>query len=339
MTIGLTSRDNPPFIVRFANIPTRVRAVEHLFSTAAMPDPIMSRRLDLRAVLGTLFCCLLWGGNSVAVKYAISDDGLPALGCATLRFLLCLPILAFVCVKIGGGVKLRKQDAWLYLLHGLITAVQIGSYNWGTSQSEAGRSSVFINVHPLVVAPMAWLLLGEHLGTRGVVGLAAAALGVAVILSKSLLAGGGLTGDLVVLASGVVFGLQTVAQKMTMPRVPPTTLLLMQTVVAIPLSLAASLVLERGHAWHFTPEATWGLLYQGLAVSGVCFSLWLILLGRYPASRLATIAFLTPLFGLTLSNLTRGDALTPTLVAGGALVGFGVYLVASGQGAADQAAP
>ena len=106
-----------------------------------------------------MLCCALWGGNSVAVKFAISPEGLPAFGCAAMRFVLCLPILLFTVFARGAKLEFKREDAWLYLTHGLITAVQIGSYNWGTSHSEAGRSSVFINVHPLVVAPMAWLLL------------------------------------------------------------------------------------------------------------------------------------------------------------------------------------
>ena len=42
-----------------------------------------------------------------------------------------------------------------------------------------------------------------------------------------------------------------------------------------------------------TRSIRWAVILAGLATSGLCFSLWLILLSRYPAGRLATIAFLT----------------------------------------------
>ena len=58
------------------------------------------------------------------------------------------------------------------------------------------------------------------------------------------------------------------------------------------------------------------MLYQGLAVSGVCFGVWMVLLRRYPAGRLATVAFLTPLFGVALGHALRGEALTVSLVGG-----------------------
>jgi drug/metabolite transporter (DMT)-like permease len=267
----------------------------------------------------------------VATKFAIADGALPPVGGAALRFAVSLPIVAWVCARGGTGFGVARRNWWLLILNGTLTAVQIATFNWGTSRSDAGRSSVFINIHPLIVAPLAWLFLGEHLGTRGLFGLGSAALGVGVILAKKLGGTSGIMGDLVVIVSAVIFGFQTVLQKRTFPRIPARTLVFAQTMVAIPLVGIWSLLFEGLSGYHFTREAVWGLLYQGLASSGICFSLWFILLGRYQASRLATIAFLTPLFGISLGNLMRGEPLTPPLIVGGALVGLGIYLVASGR--------
>lgn len=307
-----------------------------------MPDRMSARRLDLTGVAGTMVCGALWGGNAVAVKYAIPD--LPPVGCAGLRFLISVPIVALVCLRSGQPLWPGRGLAWLVGLHALLTVVQIGTFNWGTSHSLAGRSSVFINVHPLVVAPLAWYWLGERLGWRGMGGLAAAVAGVLILLAEPLRRGGGLQGDLVVLGSGVIFALQTIAQKKTFPWIPATTLLFCQTLLAGPLALFYSLGVEGGpRAFHFTAAAVWSLFYQGVAVSGVCFALWLILLSHYPAGRLATIAFLTPLFGVALGSLARGEPLSGSLAAGGGLVGLGIYLVASDRTAhalpADLALP
>src|SRR3954447_15715570 len=294
-----------------------------------MDDPTISRRLDAPGVVGVVVCCLLWGGNAVAVKVAIPD--LPPLGCAAIRFLLALPLLALICRGADQAYWVRRPLWGLLGLHAVLTVIQIGTFNWGTSHSEAGRSSVFINIHPLVVAPLAWLLLGEHLGWRGILGLLAAAAGVAVMLAKPLMLGGGLAGDLVILASGVIFGIQAIAQKKTFPIIPPTTLLLAQSTLAVPLSFLYSAAFEGAGSYHFTPEAIWGLIYQGLFVSGVAFATWMILLKPPPAGRLAAVAFLTPLFGISIASVTRGEPFTVPLAAGSALVGLGIYLVAGGK--------
>ena len=68
--------------------------------------------------------------------------------------MISLPVVALVCLQ--GKARLwpdfrSRATAWLLLLHGTLTAIQIGTFNWGTSHSEAGRSSIFINIHTLVV--------------------------------------------------------------------------------------------------------------------------------------------------------------------------------------------
>lgn len=286
-----------------------------------------ARPLDAPGLTGAIACCMLWGGNAVAVKAAIPD--LPPLGCAGLRFLLALPIVALVWRASRAPFRVAPGSWWMIPAHAAITVLQIGTYNWGTSHSEAGRSSVFINIHPLVVAPLAWLVLGERLGLRGLMGLGSAVAGVVVLLAEPLSTGGGLAGDLVVLGSGLIFGVQTIAQKKTFPLIPPTTLLLTQTALAAPLALGYSVLVEGPESYHASPQAIGGVIYQGLAVSGLCFTVWLVLLRRHEASRLATIAFLTPIFGVGLGNFVLGEPLKLALVAGGVLVGLGIYLVAS----------
>jgi drug/metabolite transporter (DMT)-like permease len=305
-------------------------------TSASTPEAAAIRPLDTLGVCGVVLCCALWGGNAVAVKAAVPD--LPPFGCAGLRFLISLPIVALVCRHFGQRLWVPRVFWGLLILHALLTVVQIGTFNWGTSLSQAGRSSVLINIHPLVVAPLAWAVFGERLGARGWLGLAGACLGVAALVSERLGPSQGITGELIVIASGIIFGFQTIAQKATFPKIPPATLLFSQSVVAIPLFFAYSGLVEGFGSYHFTPRAIRGVLFQGLAVSGICFSTWMLLLRLYPAGKLATFAFVTPLFGVSFGHLAQGDRLTWPLVVGGALVGSGIYLVASDRSAHGQPA-
>ena len=292
-----------------------------------MSEPLVRGRLDAVGVAGAVLCCFLWGGNAVAAKYAIPD--LPPIGCGAIRFALGLPVVALVCRSGGQSLWVRPEFLRLLLINGIFSAVQISTFNWGTNYSQAGRSSVFINIHPLVVAPLAWFFLKERLGPLGLLGLASAAFGVAVLLAEPLRRGGGLIGDLVVLGSGVIFGVQTIVQKKTFPFIPPTTLLFAQSIIALVLTAIVSLIFEGPASYHFTKNAILGVAFQGLAVSGLCFATWMSLLRRYPAGRLATIAFLTPIFGVGLGSLMRGEALTVSLLIGGGLVGLGIFLVSA----------
>ncbi len=303
-------------------------------------------RIDARGLAGVIACCALWGGNAVAVKFSV--PALPPFGCAGLRFLLALPLLAWLCLRARRPLWVPRDQLWLLAVHAAFLVAQIGTFNYGTSRSLAGRASVLINVHPLIVAPLAWLILGERLGLRGIAGLLAAAAGVAVLLSGAFLGAGtavaataagvtpealhgDLVGDLIVFGSGLIFGVQTVVQKLTFPRIGPPTLLFGQAALAVPAFLLYSVLFEGVESYHFTRPAVWGLLYQGFAASALCYSLWFWLLRRYPAGRLATAAFLTPIFGIGLSTWLKGEPLGWPLLGGGGLVGLGIYLVATGK--------
>lgn len=291
-----------------------------------------ARRLDLPGVLIMIVCCAFWGGNAVAVKFA--TPSLPPFAVAGFRFILSLPVLAVVCRAVGSPLLADRRHWRLLMGHALITVVQIGTFNWGATHSAAGRSSIFINVHPLIVAPLAWSILGEKLGWRCLAGLGFAAVGVALVLSSSF---GGrdhyLGGDLVVLASGAIFAVQTIWQKLTFDRIAPATLLFHQSIVAIPIFFLYSGLFEGFPTYHFTTTVFLAVLYQGIAVSGFCFSIWLLLLGRYPAAQLATVAFVTPMFGIALGRWLKAEQLHASLVAGGLLVGFGIYLTATDRAA------
>ena len=273
-------------------------------------------------------CCAAWGGNTVAVKAVVPS--IPPAGCAALRFAISLPIIALVCRGLGQPLDVPRRLWGLVALHGLLTFAQIGTFNIGTNLGLAGRSSVFINIHPLIVAPLAWAVLGEHLGTRGLLGLGASAAGVAVLVGSKLTSGGDVRADLIVIGSAAIFGVQTIFQKWTFPQIPPASLLFLQTVAALPMFLAYSAAIEGFGTYHFTRAVVLGVAFQGVVVSGLCFSLWMVLLRRYPAGQIATLAFLTPIFGVGFGNLLRGEPLTWELLIGGGLVGLGIYLAASG---------
>lgn len=303
-------------------------------SRALKSDPVAaigSAPLDAAGISATVFCCVLWAGNTVAVKYTVPD--LPPFGSAGLRFVLGLPVIAAACFHLGHGLRVPIKHAWLIVIHTILTVLQIGTFTWGTSHGMAGRSSILVNVHPLVVAPLAWIFLGERMGRAGIAGLFAATLGIVALMSNPVRGEPTWAGDIVVLLSGIILGVQTIAQKKTFHLIPPTTLLFAQTLFSIPLFFLQSALVEGIDTYRFTERSCWGVLYQGVLVSGVCFTIWLVLLRRYPAARLSTVAFLTPIFGVALASLIRGESLTIPLLAGGSLVGLGIYLVAADRAA------
>ena len=86
--------------------------------------------------------------------------------------------------------------------------------------------------------------------------------------------------------------------------------------------------LQRGYA---TPRRgrgdSLGVIYQGIFVAGLCFAIQAMLLRHHSASQISVFGFATPLFGVGLGVLLRGDPLSANLLVAAICVAVGIVLV------------
>lgn len=281
--------------------------------------------LDATGVAVSLLCSAFWAGNTIAIKICV--PAIPAFACAGLRFFLVLPFIWAVCRF--SGQPLRTPRGWLaaLLCSAFLNFLQIGTFTLGTSLTHAGRASVLINVHPLVVVPLSCWLLGEPVRWRTALGAVVAVVGVAVMFVESWAAVEGLLlGDFIVLTSGLTLGVYIVLQKLWLRRIPQYTFLFWSLALSVPFFGIVAWALEP-RDYRIDMSVAAALAYQVLVVSGVAFSLWIWLLSRYPAGPLAVLGLCTPVFGVLFGWLLRGEPLTVWLLLGCALLVFGLYLV------------
>jgi len=135
-------------------------------------------------------------------------------------------------------------------------------------------------------------------------------------------------GDALGLAAGLFWGLTTVAIRSTrIASVSAEKSLFYQLGVTAAVTPLLSL-------WWREP---WGLEYSALAWGSVflqtavgafaTYLAWMWMLRHYPATRVATFTFLTPLFALVFGVALLGEPLTPRLVLALAGVAAGIVLV------------
>ena len=84
---------------------------------------------------------------------------------------------------------------------------------------------------------------------------------------------------------------------------------------------------RRAAAGHVSSTTIALLLWQGVAVVGVSYSLWFWVLKRYAAPQLSAFTFVSPLVGVFAGWLVFGDRITPAFSAAIALVLAGLALV------------
>jgi drug/metabolite transporter (DMT)-like permease len=92
------------------------------------------------------------------------------------------------------------------------------------------------------------------------------------------------------------------------------------------LPLVALAVGERG-IFDVTPTIIASFFYQAVVVCFASFMLWFWMVTRYPAGRLSSFNFLSPLFGILFGFLIWNEELRPSLALAVVLVGVGIWLI------------
>ena len=289
---------------------------------------MLNERLTLEAAGLALATAILWGGNSVSIKFALA--GMPPLALAGARFILG-GLVVFLWAALS-HIPLRLHPAERTgLLHlALLFIAQIALLNVGTYYTLAGRATIFISTYPFFTALSAHFCLpGDRLTWLKAVGIVLSFAGVVLVFGESLVLGRftHIPGDLMVLFSGLLLGIRQVYTKRLTQGIPPSKVLLWQALLSVPVFLVASAILESDGPYRLSAPIVGAILYQGLVVAGFCFLVSISLLRRHQASRLGVFGFVSPVFGVLLSNLILGEAVSPALLASMVLVGAGIAIV------------
>jgi len=292
---------------------------------AAMPlasPPERKNHLDLLAVSLLMLCCLLWGGQQVLIKATLPE--LPAVFQAWLRLGGATLLVLLWCLLKGISLWGRDGSLGAGLLAGLFFAGEFSCIYVGLQHTSASRLTVFLYTAPFWVALLLPLKIpAERLHGVQWLGLALAFAAVVFALREGLdpAQGQSLQGDLLGLAAGMFWGLTTlVIRGSKLAQISTEKLLFYQVGVSAMLLPVLSLAL--GELWVWPPSAfAWGSVLAQATVGGfVSFLIWMWMLGRYPATRMSSFVFFTPLFALLFGAWWLDETVTPgVLVAIGAV--------------------
>ena len=169
-----------------------------------------------RARLALLTAVVLWAISFVATKVALEEAS--PLVVVTLRLLI-----AAVCflpwVVVTGGVKglggLRRLPL-LFVLSLFGTSLHYGLQTAGLQFTTASNASLYTTTGPITILLLSALVLGERITARKASGVVLAVAGVLVVMgaeSLSTFEFGRIKGDVLVIASIVMWGLFTVFGK------------------------------------------------------------------------------------------------------------------------------
>ncbi len=291
-------------------------------------DP--ASNIPVAGVLFLVMLSFLWGANMVSIK--ISNQGVPPIVAAATRSVVASFLLWIYARYSSEQVFLGRED----LKHGIVIGVLFGLefllLYWGPNFTDVSRAVIFLYSHPFWVAIGAhFLLTNDRLTLVKTVGLCLAFAGLVLVFgSRSPTLGPYFwVGDLLELTAGLLWAATTIYVKKFIWNRPITHFqtLFAQLFFSIPVLAIGALIFEWGHPLDLKPLVVTMLFYQCVIVAFMSYLLWFWLIHRYPVSKLAAFTFPTPLFGVLLSGLLLGEAITLLLAIGLVLVAAGIYLV------------
>jgi len=284
--------------------------------------------LDRLAIGMMVLFCTIWGVQQVAIKLA--STGISPVWQAGLR-----SIGATVIVLLWAhlrGVRLGERDGTLVpgVLAGLLFAAEFALIFLGLEYTTASRGVIFLYTAPFFVALGAvWLLPQEHMRRAQWVGMALAFGGILVLFGEHLFmpTDRAWIGDLMIMLAAVFWAATTLTVKASaLARVSAEKTLLYQLAVSALVLPLLSVALGEPGVFAPTPLGWARLFFQTFIVAGMSYLGWFWLVRQYPATRLSSFSFLTPVMGVLAGGLLLGEAMTPAVFGALFLVGAGIWV-------------
>lgn len=246
-----------------------------------------------------------------------------------LRFAIASSILLAASRLLRVRLGAQPYERRLWLVNGvLFFSVSYGVVYWSEQFVPSGLAAILFATFPMLVSLFAHgLLPGERFRPRAGAGVLLAFAGIVVIFSEDFTGIGGpktATAAAVLLLSPVVSSVSSVVVKRWGAGIHPISLAGVPMAIASVVMAAAALLFERERPLDWSRTAVAALAYLSVVGSALTFTLYYWLLRHVRASRLALIAYATPVIAVIAGVVFLGEPLTARFVIGGGLVIAGV---------------
>lgn len=284
--------------------------------------------IAIKAFLAVAF----WGASFVATKLVLRE--LSPITIVLLRFALGLGALIVIVSLKGKWAFVPRRDLGWFLFLGFngIFVHQLLQVN-GLVSTSATNTGWMVALIPIFTALLAWLLLREPFGLAHVIGLALAALGTLLVVSRGEFETRAIglpvtRGDLLVFLSAPNWAIFSVLSKRLLARYPPS--FMMTVTMGLGWLLLLPLFVTSA-GWRELPglsmEGWAGLFFLGLFCSGLAYVFWYDALKVARAGQVASFLYLEPLVTLVVAMVLLKERPAIGTVVGGGLILSGVWLV------------
>lgn len=285
-----------------------------------------------RGIIYGASAAAIWGG-----MYVVSDVVLEVIPPFTLLLLrLIFGALSLGVFVIGKPFPKLSSKQWLILIGiGVVGyGISLGAQFVGTDLSTAINGAIVTSATPAFVILFAFIILREQLTIQRLLAVILATIGVIVIIdfSQADFSSETFVGNLFLGMAAISWGLYSILMRWADDKIPTLDTLYITLIsfiggfaLIVPASLL-ELTQKTVNLNDITIGVIAGILFLGVVSTSLAFWLWNRAFILLEASTVSLLFFVQPISGALLGWLFLGQAMTPQIWMGGALIASGLLL-------------
>ncbi len=283
--------------------------------------------LSFFAVLFTIFLCILFGSNAVAIKMAF--QGLGVFTTAGIRFSVAAIVIFLWARLTGKQLGLKKGQARQILILSIIFWAQLSLFYVGLSKSNASRGTLLANLVPFFILFLAHFFIpGDRITRKKFFGILLGFGGIVFMFAdKGDMTADFRTGDLIILAGTFLWSCNAVYLKNIISGYNAFQIVLYNTAIAAPLFFLEAFLFDSAMIFNLNGRVLGAVLYQSLVTASFGFVTWNTMLQKYGAVALHSFVFIMPIAGVALGGLVLDEPITPKILVALALITSGILIV------------
>ncbi|MDT8903290.1 DMT family transporter [Anaeroselena agilis] len=271
----------------------------------------------------------LWGVNYVVVKLVLATVPEPLF--LLIRFGAAISLLLAYAAWRGENARIAPGDVLPVILLGLFgVGVQNVTWTYGIHRTTVSSAALLICTAPLFTLLFSVITGRERAGMLRLLGTAAAFAGIYVIVvttpgSRLEFSSAAFVGNLLILASALLFAFYSLASQPLLRRYSAVKLFTLASIVAVPVLVANAALAPPQDDVRLSGQLVLEFLYLEflyIVVFGtiVAFVCWFQGIGRTSPVRTTLYQYTTPLVSTLLSVTMLGEPFSGGQAAGAALI-------------------
>jgi len=284
------------------------------------------------AYTGLVLTPLFWAGNAVVAKSVVGE--IPPLSMSFWRWVIALTILLpFGLPGVWRQRRVIREHALSILALATFSVAAFNSLLYFAAVTTTATNIALINATiPIMVALLAWLLLGDRTRPIQALGIGLAVLGILAVVARgdlSVLTGlRAQPGDLIMVLAVSSWGLFSVLLRCQAVPLAPLTFLTVQiacgTMVILPFFLVDLLFFSGG--FELNASTALPMMYFAIFPGILAYAFWNHGVHRIGPAKAAIFMYLTPVFASVMAGIFLGERLGLFHVIGGLLILAGLFL-------------